>query len=189
MSPTEPGPVAATPSTRARIQEVAIELFTEQGYEATSLREIAERLGVTKAALYYHFKSKEEIVQSLLQDQAARLDELIAWGEHQPRTPETRREFVRRYASMLFEGGTYNRFMRFIERNQSSAQKLHAGASMRDRMAKVQEILTAADEPLALQLRRTLAILALHSSWFTLRDVADQTRRDTATEVALSLVE
>ena len=37
--------------TRARIQRVALELFAEQGYERTSLREIAERLGVTKAAL------------------------------------------------------------------------------------------------------------------------------------------
>ena len=51
--------------TRARIQAVALDLFTEQGYEATSLREIAERLGVTKAALYYHFKTKDEIVASL----------------------------------------------------------------------------------------------------------------------------
>ena len=54
--------------TRARIQAVAIELFTEQGYEKTSLREIAERLNVTKAALYYHFKSKEDIVASLIED-------------------------------------------------------------------------------------------------------------------------
>jgi AcrR family transcriptional regulator len=44
--------------TRARIQQVALELFAEQGYDKTSLREIAERLDVTKAALYYHFKSK-----------------------------------------------------------------------------------------------------------------------------------
>src|SRR5215469_16465337 len=47
--------------TRERIQAIALELFAEQGYEKTSLREIAERLGVTKAALYYHFKSKEDI--------------------------------------------------------------------------------------------------------------------------------
>src|SRR5215475_13717231 len=45
--------------TRERIQSIALELFAEQGYEKTSLREIAERLGVTKAALYYHFRSKE----------------------------------------------------------------------------------------------------------------------------------
>src|SRR5215831_11140152 len=51
---------------RARAQSIALELFAEQGYEKTSLREIAERLGVTKAALYYHFKSKEDIVRSFV---------------------------------------------------------------------------------------------------------------------------
>ena len=63
--------------TRARIQQVALKLFAEQGYERTSLREIAERLGVTKAALYYHFKSKEDIVRSFTEDYFARLDALI----------------------------------------------------------------------------------------------------------------
>ncbi|HVW88518.1 MAG TPA: helix-turn-helix domain-containing protein [Gaiellaceae bacterium] len=50
---------------RERILDVALELFNEQGYDATSLREIAERLGVTKAALYYHFKSKGDILLEL----------------------------------------------------------------------------------------------------------------------------
>ena len=54
--------------TRERIQAIALELFAEQGYEKTSLREIAERLGVTKAALYYHFKSKEDIVRSFTEE-------------------------------------------------------------------------------------------------------------------------
>ncbi|MCW2946577.1 MAG: putative transcriptional regulator, TetR family, partial [Actinoallomurus sp.] len=42
--------------TREKIQAVALELFAEHGYDKTSLREIAERLDVTKAALYYHFR-------------------------------------------------------------------------------------------------------------------------------------
>jgi AcrR family transcriptional regulator len=53
--------------TRARILAVASELFTEQGYDATSLRQIADRLGFTKAALYYHFPSKEELLVALLE--------------------------------------------------------------------------------------------------------------------------
>ena len=61
-----PAPAPAAPGTRDRILAVALELFTEQGYEATSLREIAERLGVTKAALYYHFPSKDDIARELL---------------------------------------------------------------------------------------------------------------------------
>jgi AcrR family transcriptional regulator len=40
-------------------------LFNEQGYDKTSLREIAERLDVTKAALYYHFERKEDILLEL----------------------------------------------------------------------------------------------------------------------------
>src|ERR1700689_4807307 len=52
-------------STRERILDVALELFSEQGYEQTSLREIADRLGVTKAALYYHFERKEDILLEL----------------------------------------------------------------------------------------------------------------------------
>jgi AcrR family transcriptional regulator len=50
---------------REQILDVALELFTEQGYDKTSLREIAERLGVTKAALYYHFEKKEDILLAL----------------------------------------------------------------------------------------------------------------------------
>src|SRR2546421_11749377 len=89
------------PGTRSRIQEVALELFTEQGYEATSLREIAERLGVTKAALYYHFKTKEDIVASFMEDRVAALEDIVAWGREQPRTDETRREGLHRYAEIL----------------------------------------------------------------------------------------
>jgi AcrR family transcriptional regulator len=52
-------------ATRERILDVALELFTGQGYDKTSLRDIAERLGITKAALYYYFERKEEILLEL----------------------------------------------------------------------------------------------------------------------------
>ena len=53
------------PQTREKILDVALELFIEQGYDKTSLRDIAERLGVTKAAIYYHFERKEDILLEL----------------------------------------------------------------------------------------------------------------------------
>ena len=52
-------------STKERILDIALELFTEQGYERTSLRQIAERLGFSKAAIYYHFASKDDILMTL----------------------------------------------------------------------------------------------------------------------------
>jgi len=51
--------------TRERILAVAQELFTRQGYDKTSLRDIAERLQITKAALYYYFPRKEDILLEL----------------------------------------------------------------------------------------------------------------------------
>ncbi|WP_234402046.1 TetR/AcrR family transcriptional regulator [Thermobifida halotolerans] len=75
--------------TRAQIRAVALELFSEKGYEKTSLREIAERLGITKAALYYHFPSKvdllRELVQPMVDDVAALLDAVERAGGTDPR--------------------------------------------------------------------------------------------------------
>src|SRR5580698_6428699 len=52
-------------STRERILDIALTLFNARGYDKTSLREIAEQLGTTKAALYYHFERKEDILLAL----------------------------------------------------------------------------------------------------------------------------
>ncbi|HMK98534.1 MAG TPA: helix-turn-helix domain-containing protein [Acidimicrobiales bacterium] len=64
-------------STRERILDVATDLFIEKGYDKTSLREIADRLGFTKAALYYHFPSKEDILGALHQRLHSLVDEPV----------------------------------------------------------------------------------------------------------------
>ncbi|HEX6358797.1 TetR/AcrR family transcriptional regulator [Actinophytocola sp.] len=51
--------------TRARLLETALGLFTVHGVEGTSLQMIADALGVTKAAVYYHFKTKDEITEAV----------------------------------------------------------------------------------------------------------------------------
>ena len=56
---------------------MATELFSEQGYDATSLRQLADRLGFTKAALYYHFQSKDEILEALVDPVLEMLDDLV----------------------------------------------------------------------------------------------------------------
>jgi AcrR family transcriptional regulator len=59
--------VSKPPSdTRQRIQDVARELFAARGVQRTSLQDIADRLGLTKPALYYHFASREELVRSIV---------------------------------------------------------------------------------------------------------------------------
>lgn len=73
-----PAGPAAPGGTKARIRESALDLFVQQGYEKTSLREISDRLGITKAALYYHFTSKQELLQSITQPLLDGLEEILA---------------------------------------------------------------------------------------------------------------
>ncbi|MFD0887203.1 TetR/AcrR family transcriptional regulator [Streptosporangium algeriense] len=72
----------ARPSdTKIRIQATARELFREQGVQNTSLRQISDRLGITKPALYYHFSSREELVRSILQPVMDDLEAFVAGRE------------------------------------------------------------------------------------------------------------
>ena len=53
--------------TRETIRVVALELFSTKGFEQTSLREIAERVGLTKASLYYHYPSKQALLLAVVE--------------------------------------------------------------------------------------------------------------------------
>jgi AcrR family transcriptional regulator len=87
--------------TKERIRAVALELFTAHGYEQTSLREIANRVGITKASLYYHHPSKQAllvaIVEPLLRDWRMMVERL----ESVPHTPEHVREALGECLSTL----------------------------------------------------------------------------------------
>lgn len=54
--------------TKRKIFETAMKLFAEKGYEATSVEEITATVGVAKGTLYYHFSSKEEIYNFLIEE-------------------------------------------------------------------------------------------------------------------------
>ncbi|WP_433184433.1 TetR/AcrR family transcriptional regulator [Actinoallomurus sp. CA-150999] len=174
--------------TRARIQAVALELFAEQGYEKTSLREIAERLNVTKAALYYHFKTKEDIIVSLFDDHLGRLDELIAWGREQPATREMRQELVRRYADNLYGSGPG--IMRFAHENQGTMRDLAVGEKLKSRMKGLRELLVDPKAPLTDQLKSAMAPFTLNVAHFAFEegDITDEERRAAGVAVALELV-
>src|SRR4030095_10371052 len=54
--------------TRLAIEDAALELFMEQGYHATSMRQIKDRVGMALGGIYNHFSSKEEIFQGIIID-------------------------------------------------------------------------------------------------------------------------
>ncbi|MEU0008183.1 helix-turn-helix domain-containing protein [Streptomyces sp. NPDC006314] len=174
-------------NTRQRIQDVALELFAEQGYEKTSLREIAERLDVTKAALYYHFKTKEEIIVSLFEDLTKPIEDLIEWGREQPSTLETKQEIVRRYSQAL--AGAEPLF-RFMQENQATVRELRIGETFKDRLRGFRDILIDPEAPLVEQVRCVSAMFTLHAGMFAMQDLEDdlEKRRMAVLEVAVDLV-
>ncbi|WP_188193420.1 TetR/AcrR family transcriptional regulator [Nonomuraea sp. SYSU D8015] len=176
--------------TRTRIQEIALRLFTEQGYEATSLREIAEELGVTKAALYYHFKTKDDIVASLVDLRIAELEELLAWSRSQPKTPETRRRLLERYAENLKLPRTRD-VTRFLERNQTAMRDHPKIEKMRESMLALTVELSDPDATPAERISRALALFALHAGkWLTQQGDLTEDEIDKASmEVARRLLE
>jgi AcrR family transcriptional regulator len=176
------------PSTRERIQQTAIALFSEHGYERTSLREIAEQLGVTKAALYYHFKTKEDIAASFFDSYAEDVDRICEWGESRPRTLETRIELVRRYADVI---RSHVPVLKFMQRNQAALARLDRGSIFRQRMRRLHELLIDEDDELLNRLRAWDALTTLYSAWITYPGELDSEEhlREASLTISIRLVE
>lgn len=173
--------------TRRRIQDVALELFAEQGYEKTSLREIAERLDVTKAALYYHFKTKEDILVGIADDLTGPVDDLIAWAQDQPRTLATKQEVVRRYSEALWSAAP---LFRFIQENQATMRELSIGERFKSKMLAINDLLKEPDASLTDQVRCMTALFTLHAGMLATVDVdaTPEAKHAAVLEVALGLV-
>jgi AcrR family transcriptional regulator len=173
--------------TRQRIQDVALELFAEQGYEKTSLREIAEHLDVTKAALYYHFKTKEEILVSIFEDLTKPIEDLIEWGTRQPHTLETKQEIVRRYSQALADATP---LFRFMQENQATVRELRIGDTFKDRMKGLRGVLIDPDSELVDQVRCVSAMFTLHAGMFFMQDLEGdpEEKRRAVLEVATDMI-
>jgi AcrR family transcriptional regulator len=110
-------PTAPTKKERARqaIEQAAYELFMEQGFTATSMRQIAERAGLALGGIYNHYTGKEEIFRAIILDRHPfkRILPLVLTARG--KNPE---EFIRNAAEALVEGlGRNPEFMKlmFIE--------------------------------------------------------------------------
>lgn len=82
--------------TRRQIVEVADRLFYEIGYEATSFADIARDVGLSRGNFYYHFKTKDEILDAVIERRAAAVHALLDTWEDAGESPADRiRSFVR----------------------------------------------------------------------------------------------
>lgn len=163
--------VTDAPRTRERILDAALTLFAEQGYDATSMREISEQLGITKAALYYHFDSKAEIVRAMLAETEQKVSELAAWARAQPKTPELRRQVLTRWSDIMQAHGLAA--FRFVVANRKVIDDLspdrHGG--MHECLGELYQALAPEGASAEDQLRIRLALMSINMAGLAGADI------------------
>lgn len=160
-SDTRPAPPDTERSTRDRILDVALELFTEHGYDKTSLRQIADRLGFSKAALYYHFASKGDILVALhlrLHDVGLRALAAAGQGEPGPAGWEALLD------GLIDEMLVQRPLFLLHERNRAAIEQLHIEGHQDDHNdleARIRALLAEQSVPVAARIRLACALGAL----------------------------
>ena len=82
-------------STREKILEAALTLFAENGYDGTSVEEIAKSVGIKAPSLYKHYKGKEDLLNALIDAAEVRYEETFGSEQNIGKIPESREEFIR----------------------------------------------------------------------------------------------
>jgi AcrR family transcriptional regulator len=140
--------------TRTRILDTALELFAEQGFDGTTLQQIADRLGFTKAALYYHFRSKDDLLQATVSPAIAGLEELLRAHEELPDSPAQRRRFMEDYLDYLL---CHRRLIAYMVSDLAIVAHPAIAAGSGDRRARMQAMVAGDGLDFYHQVRVTMA--------------------------------
>ena len=82
-------------STKEKILDAALTLFAENGYDGTSVEQIAKAVGIKAPSLYKHYKGKEDILNALIDSAEVRYEEMFGSEKNIGKIPESREEFIR----------------------------------------------------------------------------------------------
>jgi len=142
-------------TTRDKILDVALELVVAKGFAATSTRELSERLGFTKAALYYHFRTKDDLLFALLEPVMDNLTRLTR--DNAGRTSVTaRRELLASYAELVI---THSRLIRVLSQDPAVANSAKIRDAWPQLYGQLLQQLTGQEEPSPAELTRARAAL------------------------------
>ncbi|GAA4535245.1 MULTISPECIES: TetR/AcrR family transcriptional regulator [Nonomuraea] len=168
----------ARPSdTRARIQAVARELFVRQGVQNTSLRQISDRLGITKPALYYHFSSRDDLVRSIVQPLVDDMERFVA-GRQPGGDP---RELLDDYFDMIWR---HREVIVMVVRELSVLSYLDLGKRMIEWRQRLVALLLGDDLTTTQRIRATIALGGLADCSVEYAHLPVEEVKPTAVEVA-----
>jgi AcrR family transcriptional regulator len=161
-----------TTDMRSRILAVARRRFARDGVGATSLRDIAEELGVTKAALYYHYPRKGDLVREVLVPMAEAID---AWLERAEASDAALRELLEDYFDVVRQ---HHDLIQALGREPSALEGSPLVGRLTGWIERAQHILAGPNADLEARVRATVAIGGLaRAAGFVATDDPDALRR------------
>ncbi|WP_199429096.1 TetR/AcrR family transcriptional regulator [Qaidamihabitans albus] len=169
--------------TATRIHEVALELFISQGFGKTTMQHIADRLALTKSALYYHHPTKADLVRSAVQPAIDEVDAFLA-GAADARL--TTRELLEQFFDLNYRNRTV--FLALL-RDPSGLAEVDAEDWVPRLAQEFQRLLAGPD---ASSWRRICAVMAangLSRSATLLTDIPPAELRELSVRAALALLE
>jgi AcrR family transcriptional regulator len=103
MSAVAVANASPAPDTRQRLIDAAIALFIRHSFAGTSLQMIADELGFTKAAIYHHFRTREQLLTAVLEPIIDRLAAVVDDAEHQRGVHARADRMINGYARLAVE--------------------------------------------------------------------------------------
>jgi AcrR family transcriptional regulator len=179
-----PAPSGELSAARLRIVEVARSLFSSRGYERTPLRVIADTLGVTKAAVYHHFRAKEDLLAVIVAPLVEQVDELLAALPGGALADSARRDLLRRYIDAL----TAAPDMTALLLRDPGVGEHPLGQRFAGQRERIRALLGPGDDP-ATVIRTTAAIGAAELAVVEFGRAHPDQVRDTALDIAVAVLD
>lgn len=131
-------------TTKERILDEALTLFSENGYDGTGVEQIAERVGVRAPSLYKHFRGKEDILNALIDNAEARYEAYFGSEQHLGKLPESREAFVQATMERILftmRDPMIRKIRKFLVQEQFRSDRL-AAVTTRHQLEGVQKMYT-----------------------------------------------
>ncbi len=176
--------------TRAAILHAAARRFRRDGFDATTLADIAEDLGITRSAVLHHFSSKAALLEEIVRPFMVKLDEVLdAASAAGPFTPASRRRLVVELVDFLSENQDATAL---LTRDITVHAHLPADLQMSDRAIRFMTVTQQANDHHPLAVVRSLAALGAVARPFGAEDgvvdVADPATRSLLVELAMAVL-
>lgn len=169
-----------TTDTRARIHEVALELFVARGFGNTTMQDVADRLELTKSAVYYHHPTKADLISSVVQPA---VDDVDAFLAEIKRTGPSVRELLEGFFDLNYR---HRRVFLALLQDPTGLGAVHAEEWVPRLAQDFQDMLAGPDAGPWQRIRAVMAANGLSRCAILLTDVPHERLRTLSVQAALA---